>query len=455
MYDQSLVVYEDENINPDKDFAFEYTLLDPNFGVGLITHRENVDEDGYFMLFISPRYEEQTPDIVPKDFTFVLDRSERMAGEKIRRAKEVLHYCINNLTNRDRFNILAFNSDIISLNKIGEFLDVRRNRRKPLDFIEDIQAAGSADTSTALLTALSGSQTSNRPCIIVLLTDGQPTINVAKASRILKNIAEANAKQARIFVFGIGDDLNIRFLDRLAAYNGGTYHYLDPNEDIEEAVSSLFRQINDPGITNIDIDFGDIATEDVYPQDLPDLSSHKQLTLVGRYKRHGRTRLEIRGHINGEMHNFIKDVHFNEIQSRYNFLPRLWAEWKIKDLMEESESYKEIMQLRDVHRIPQTFQRPSAELKRERIFLPQWYQWCLENVKYLGRKTFYQHEHIWVDGEYDGVSETKKIVIGSPEYCDLINSVPDLVRLLRQHEEYKEMILYHNGVSYQIVPDEV
>ena len=152
--DKWRVEHEETDLDPDRDFAFEYTVADPCFGIGLITHRKKANEDGYFMLFTSPRYEKQMPDIAPKDFTFVLDRSESMAGEKICRAKEALRYCIHNLTNRDRFNILAFNSDIISLNTMDngkdlspefwnlnpaafdELLDVRRKRKEALAFIE-------------------------------------------------------------------------------------------------------------------------------------------------------------------------------------------------------------------------------------------------------------------------------------------------------------------------------
>lgn len=469
--------YAETNLNPDRELVLEYAISDPDFGIGLVTHRTD-EKEAYFMLVISPRYQEQILDIAAKNFIFLLDRSANMAGEKIRRSKEALRHCIHNLSNRDRFNILAFNSDIISLNTMnkaeefshglsnlapdvfGEFLDVRHNRRNALNFIAGIEGRGRANLNDALLTALSAKSYLNRQHIIILLTDGCATDGVANTSRILKNVAEANAQQVRIFVFGVGTHRNVDFLDRLAINNGGIYHHLEPYGDIKETVSSLFKKANDPGLANIEIDYGNIVTEDVYPQELPDMFSHEQLTLVGRYKRHGPTRLKISGYVNGETRDLIKDVHFNESQSRYNFLPRLWAERKVNALMEEagnnprsrSESYKKIRQLMNAYGIPQTFQSPSAKPKRERILSRLWYQWCLENVKYLGRKTFYQHEHIWVDGEYDGVSETKKIVIGYPEYCDFINRTPDLKRYLKLH---KEMILCHKGVSYKIVPDEV
>lgn len=356
--------YAETDLNPDRDFSFEYTVSDPRFGIGLIAHRTPADSVGFFKLFISPRYENQIPAISPKKFIFVLDRSENMAGEKIRRAKEVLRKSIYNLTFRDGFNILACNDDIASLNTNNEgeelfapvvfdnFFDVRHERKRALAFIENIEASGEKNINDALLTALNG----NRQRIIVFLTDdGTGAMN---APRILENIAEANADQTRIFVIGVGDGPNVLFLDKLAVDNGGTYRHLEPNEDIEVAVSSLFREINDPVLTNIKIDFGDIAVEDVHPhpQELPDLFSHEQLTLVGRYRGHGDTSLKLRGFINGKEHEFTKDVHFREFESRFDFLPHLWAQVKVKaleDEVEQSESNSEL--IKEIKRLSKAY----------------------------------------------------------------------------------------------------
>ena len=362
--DKWQIDYAETDLDPDRDFSFEYTVSDPRFGIGLIAHRTSADSVGFFKLFIAPRYENQIPDLSPKKFIFVLDRSEGMSGEKIRRAKEVLRKSIYNLTFQDEFNILACNGDIASLNTnngreepfapviFDNFFNVRHERKRALTFIENIEASGETNINDALLTALNG----NHQRIIVLLTDdGTGAMN---APRILENIAEANADQARIFVIGVGDGPNVHFLDRLAVDNGGTYRHLEPNEDIEVAVSSLFREINDPVLTNIKIDFGDIAVENVYPhpQELPDLFSHEQLTLVGRYRGHGDTRLKLSGFINGKEHEFTKNVHFSEFQSRFDFLSHLWAQVKVKALEDEvgrSESNSEL--IKEIKRLSKAY----------------------------------------------------------------------------------------------------
>jgi len=67
------------------------------------------------MLLVSPKYEVKRTEIVEKDFIFVLDHSGSMAGRKVEQAKEALRYCVQNLNDGDRFNLILFNEDITSL----------------------------------------------------------------------------------------------------------------------------------------------------------------------------------------------------------------------------------------------------------------------------------------------------------------------------------------------------
>ena len=109
------LIYEGTDVDPDDDFLCYYSVSDENFGITLLTHRADEKEDGYFMLLISPKYEVKQTEIVEKDFIFVLDHSGSMAGRKVAQAKEALRYCVQNLNDGDRFNLILFNEDITSL----------------------------------------------------------------------------------------------------------------------------------------------------------------------------------------------------------------------------------------------------------------------------------------------------------------------------------------------------
>ena len=122
---------------------------------------------GISCLLISPKYEVKKTDIIEKDFIFVLDHSGSMAGQKVKQAKEALRYCVQNLNDGDRLNLILFNTDITSLadrlNRREEqsggerahhsaalshqLIDVKNAREKAFAFIEGIEGRGGLLTS--------------------------------------------------------------------------------------------------------------------------------------------------------------------------------------------------------------------------------------------------------------------------------------------------------------------
>lgn len=503
------VSYEGTDVDPDDDFLCYYSVSDDNFGITLLTHRADEKEDGYFMLLVSPKYEVKQTEIVEKDFIFVLDRSGSMARRKIEQAKAALRYCVQNLNDGDRFNLILFNEDISSLSDSlnrgeewfgGErwndaaalsdkLIDVDGGREKAFAFIEDIEGRGLTNINGALLTALAEKPDPKRPRIIVFLTDGQPTAGVRNPALILENVAKANKNLSRIFVFGVGYDVNDHMLDKMAADNGGTRNYVTPNEDIEDAVSSLFRKMNEPVLVDVGINFGQIVTKELTPKNLPDLFREEQLTILGRYEGRGDTALKLRGIIGSEGYEFSKNVHFSELETDNDFLPHLWAQGRIAELVDQAalgdesdELYKEIKRLSKKYGIPTPYtsfvdaddgslrkvyddsrisdayteaipiherirynreleERKYARYKRQDV-----------NTRYIGRKTFHRHGKIWVDSEYDGQSERQEIEFGSEAYYELMNCLPDLAKYSKIAKEALSMVICHKGVNYEIMP---
>ena len=497
--------YEGTDVDPDDDFLCYYSVSDENFGITVLTHRADEKEDGYFMLLVSPKYEVKQTKIVEKDFVFVLDRSGSMARRKVEQAKAALRYCVQNLNDGDRFNLILFNTDITSLadrlNRDEEWfgderwrdsaalsdklIDLKDGREKAFAFIKGIEGRGGTNINEALLTAFAEKPDPNRPRIIVFLTDGQPTAGVTNAARILENVAKANNNQSRIFVFGVGYDINDHLLDKMAADNGGTRNYVTPNEDIEVAVSSLFRKMNEPVLVDVGINFGQIVTKELTPKNLPDLFREEQLTILGRYEGHGDIVLKLLGIIGSEQHEFSKNVHFSELEPDNDFLPHLWAQRRVAELVDEAalnggneESYREIEHLSEEYGIltPYTsfIDAGDGSLRRqynsrlsdayteaipisERIR----YNRKLEEEKvarsrrqhadtrYIGRKTFHRHNGIWVDSEYDGKSERKQVEYGSDEYFDLMYKVQGLKNYFKLA---LAIIVCYKGVNYEITP---
>ena len=491
--------YEGKDVDPDDNFECYYSVSDENFGITLLTHRTDEDEDGYLMLLVSPKYEVKKTDVIEKDFIFVLDHSGSMAGRKVEQAKEALRYCVRNLNEGDRFNLILFNTDITSLaDRLNrqeglsaalshKLIGVKDGREKALAFIDNIEGRGGTNINDALLTALEERPDPNRPRIIVFLTDGRPTVGVRNEAQILENVAQANRNQSRIFVFGVGlgHDLNLRLLDKMAVDNGGSYDYVEPQEDIEIAVSSLFRKMNEPVLVNVKLDFGQILTKELSPGKIPDMFREEQFTLFGRYENHGDTVLKLRGDVGSELQEFSKNVHFAEIEKDNDFLPHLWAQRRVAELGDEAalnggsrELHEEIERLCTKYgvetpdtsfvvaedgslrshyqsRISTAYSpdrpkdeavRRSKEMRRiKEVRSKQQYN----DRKTIGRKTFCRIGEIWVDIKYDGQSDRKRIEFGSKEYFNLVDLSYDLAKSLKLHPP---MIICHNGVNYEITP---
>ena len=501
------ISYEGTDVDPDDDFLCYYSVSDDNFGMTLLTHRADEKEKGYFMLLISPKYEVKQTEIIEKDFVFVLDRSGSMSGRKVEQAKAALRYCVQNLNDGDRFNLILFNADITSLadrlNRGEEWfgerwpdstvlsdklINVKNGREKAFAFIDDIDGRGMTNINDALLTALAEKPDPNRPRIIVFLTDGQPTAGVRNPARILENVAKANKNLSRIFVFGVGYDVNDRLLDKMAADNGGTRNYVIPNEDIEDAVSSLFRKMNEPVLVDVGINFGQIVTKELTPRNLPDLFREEQLTLLGRYEGHGDTVLKLRGIIGSERHEFSKEAHFSELEMDNDFLPHLWAEGRVTELVDEAalnggneELHKEIERLSKQYgvRTPYTsfiaaddgslemnYRSTLSDAYTEAISMPERIRYTREleerkiarykrqhaDAKQVGRKAFHRHGSMWVDSEYDGTSERKQVEFGSEDYYELMRHLPDLAKYSKLAKGALSMIICHEGVNYEITP---
>ncbi|UCH93088.1 MAG: VWA domain-containing protein, partial [Candidatus Aminicenantes bacterium] len=107
---QAIISYEERNTKPDIDFKIYYSTDNEQLGFSLLSYKKDSDEDGYFLLGLSPGFVSQDVEIDEKDITFVLDVSGSMAGKNLNQAKKALLFCIENLNKGDRFEIIRFST---------------------------------------------------------------------------------------------------------------------------------------------------------------------------------------------------------------------------------------------------------------------------------------------------------------------------------------------------------
>ena len=341
------VSFEARGAAAQPDFQLFYAVSDKEFGLSLLAHREP-GKDGYFMLRVSPKTELDEREVSAKDVIFVLDTSGSMADDgKMEKAKAALRHGVGALSSRDRFNIISFAGEehLMSVQTIAADED---GKRKAREFIERMRATGGTNINDAVMAALNQFQASERPRLLVLITDGQPTVGTTNVSRIQQNVKQANRAGARLFTFGVGYDVNTLLLDGLAAENHGAVDYIEPNEDLEVKVSNFFAKVNYPVLSDIKIDWGGVETEKIYPREIPDLFHGSQLVLIGRYHASRSHRLTITGKVNGQERRFVyDDTAFPETLTENEFLPQLWATRRVGYLMEQIRLSGESREVRE------------------------------------------------------------------------------------------------------------
>ena len=504
--DQNAVAgYEEYGVKPDRDFVLYYTISQEEIGVNLLSYRPDSRGDGFFVLLAAPDVDVDSQQVIAKDVLLVLDVSGSMRGEKIDQAKEALSFVLDNLNDEDRFNIIAFSTSTYSYARDLVAADERGEAR---DFVARLEAGGSTDINRALLEALSMTD-GDRPAIVIFLTDGLPTVGEVEIERIVDNVGQSAPGNVRIFPFGVGYDVNTALLDTIAVNHRGVSGYVRPEEAIDEKVSAFYAKVSTPLLADIEIDFGGIDVDDVYPYPLPDLFAGTQLVVVGRYADGGDTEITLRGEVNGRTQTFrYDDVRFEQSGGE-EFISRLWATRKIGYLLqqirlhgEQGELVDEIvdlsirygiitpytsflveeteMALREEGRAqiveeaevgmeaPMSGEAAVDRSVQEKVLsearapamaaptmapgvgareIDEWGN-EINPIKYAGDKTFVLHEGVWTDTAFDpDKMETVPVGFGSDDYFALVATRPGWGRYFAVGEH---VIVLLEGRAYEV-----
>jgi Ca-activated chloride channel family protein len=224
-------------------------------------------------------------------------------------------------------------------------------KRRAEEFIGKLQPTGSTNINDSLIASLKQFEKSGRPKMLVFMTDGLPTVGETNVDRIISNLRNAKNVDVRIFPFGFGYDVNTTLLDRLGSENSGISEYVQPKEDLEAKVSNFFQRVSSPVLADLELDFGPVLTEYVYPRKITDLFRGIQMTIIGRYKNTNDLNditLRLTGKAGEESRMFsYTDLDFPLRSDANDFLPRLWASRRVGWLLEQIRNNGETKETRD------------------------------------------------------------------------------------------------------------
>ena len=277
---------------------------------------------------------------VARDVTLVLDRSGSMSGEKLEQAQRAAVQVIGGLGAHESFRVLDYSDGVRSLSHHSLSADLI-HKREAQQYLKAMVAHGGTNLHDALLEALRADPRRDSLPIVLFLTDGLATVGQTSESAIREMVEAYNVHQKRVFTLGVGHDVNVPLLDRVASTTRATSTYVLPGEDVELKTAEVFERLHGPVLADLELrvvdEHGRTAphgVQDVLPAPLPDLFEGDRLVLLGRYTGPGPLRFRLSGRHDGRPRTFAFDFDGPRASTRNTFVPRLWASRRIAELVD-------------------------------------------------------------------------------------------------------------------------
>ncbi|XP_069824044.1 inter-alpha-trypsin inhibitor heavy chain H3-like [Dendropsophus ebraccatus] len=330
----------------------ETTLLDGDFTVTYDVNRESPGNiqivNGYFVHFFAPP---KLP-AVPKNVVYVIDRSGSMTGNKIKQTREALLRILRDTPEHDYFNFIQFDNEIIpwkpSLVEANE-----ENINQAEVFVSGIYARGLTNINDAVLKAVElldkAHRTETLPprsaSIIILLTDGQPTVGETNAAQIEENVKKAIQGRYTLYTLGFGYDVDYPLLEKLALQSSGIARRIYEDSDADLQLQGFYKEIANPTLTNIEMQYPENAVANLTENNFKQYFEGGEIVVAGRVT-------------GNDLNSFIVDVKADGAekpikyteniplqseddvskQQKYifgDFTERLWAYLTIQQLLEK------------------------------------------------------------------------------------------------------------------------
>uniref|UniRef100_A0A8C7F166 Inter-alpha-trypsin inhibitor heavy chain 2 n=1 Tax=Oncorhynchus kisutch TaxID=8019 RepID=A0A8C7F166_ONCKI len=241
--------------------------------------------DGHFVHFFAPA--NLSP--LPKNIVFVIDVSGSMWGVKMKQTVEAMQTILDDLTMDDYFSIVDFNHNVRCWSEElvpGSTIQVAEAKK----YIQNIKPNGGTNINEALMRAVQMLvKASNQGMIdprsvsmIMLVSDGDPTVGEIKLSAIQKNVKKVMREEFSLFSLGIGFDVDYDFLERIAMENRGVAQRIYTSHDASDQIRRFYSQVSSPLLRKITVQFPEDSVSDVTQNHFDKYFSGSELVVAGK-----------------------------------------------------------------------------------------------------------------------------------------------------------------------------
>jgi Ca-activated chloride channel homolog len=327
--DSVWVQLADTEARSDKTVEIRYRLATNEPLASLVAHRTS-GEDGTFVLTVEPPIRARQEDVHPKELIFVVDTSGSMMGEPLDKARAAMRFALEQMGPKDTFQIVDFASGVSSL--APRPLDnTPDNVARGLQFIERMTSEGGTEMLAGMRAALEGPTSPGRLRIVAFMTDGY----IGNDGEVLAYV-DQHVGRARLFSFGVGEEVNRYLLDEMSRRGRGAVQYVrlgEAADPVEQVVETFYARMGQPLLTDVHIDWGGLKVEEAGDAPIPDLFVGLPLRVFGRYKRAGKATIRVQGMQGGRKVSLPVEVVLPKVAPEHRAVEVMWAKQKIASLL--------------------------------------------------------------------------------------------------------------------------
>ena len=311
----------------DHDFELVWQPV-PSAEPRAMAFTESIDGKPFHLLMVMPPdFDEAPPVTVPRETIFIIDTSGSMHGVSISQAKRAVQLAIQALKPGDLFNVIEFNSHTTAL--FPHSMQASSiNVGNALSFVKQLQADGGTEMRPALNLAMEAPPQETHLRQIVFITDGSVGYEDEMFSMI-----EQKLGAARLFTVGIGSAPNSLFMRKAAEAGRGSFTFISALHEVREKMDALFKKLEHPQVTDIEVRWPSGVLVDTYPSTVPDLYLGEPITVKARASGAFRPGDTVRVSGNAVSGGWVTELVLGEMAGSEG-VAALWARARIGELMD-------------------------------------------------------------------------------------------------------------------------
>jgi len=270
------VSLRDQDVALDHDFELLWRPVAAAEPRAMIFSETVAGQPHYLLMVMPPNLPHAEPALQPREIIFIVDTSGSMHGVSLEQAKQAVLRALEGLRLHDTFNVIEFNSETHALYPRSVAANPH-NVGTAAKFVRGLEANGGTEMRPALQRALDSPTDEMHLRQIVFVTDG----SVGNEDE-LYGLIERRLGTARLFTVGIGSAPNGWFMRKSAELGRGSFVIVSALHEVREKMDRLFRKIESPQVTNINVRWPGGVVMDSYPVVVPDLYLGEPVTVRAR-----------------------------------------------------------------------------------------------------------------------------------------------------------------------------